>query len=124
MGFQQISDFNQPPVFQTFVAERQTDQPVFAFTLTTGYSELTLGTINKSLYTGTIAYTPVTTKGYWQVTTDVVSVGGKKLFSKVDSIIDTGTTLSEDVLLPFVYLAFSHYHTHSCWHAGPGKSPL
>lgn len=93
MGFESISDYGASPVFQTLVSQSQTTKPHFGFKLSTSGAELTIGKFNTDLYSGALTYVPVTTEGYWQVTTDAVSVGGKKLFSNVDSIIDTGTTL-------------------------------
>jgi cathepsin D len=60
MGFQSISDYQAPPVFQSLYAQGQLDQPVFAFKLATTGSELSIGAINHALHTGAITYTPVT----------------------------------------------------------------
>lgn len=101
MGYQSISAFNAPPFFQTLVAEGKVSQPVFAFKLSTASSgsELYLGGVDSKLYTGTFVYAPVTTKGYWQVKMDAVSVmsgTGKatmQVGQNIQAVIDTGTTL-------------------------------
>ncbi|CAG8584287.1 9925_t:CDS:2 [Acaulospora colombiana] len=70
MGFQSISEYNAPPVFQSFVSQGQTSDPVFAMKLTEQGSELTLGGLADTLYKGDITYVPVTQEGYWQVNFD------------------------------------------------------
>ena len=100
MGYQSISRYNSPPLFQNFVSQNQSLPPVFSFKLTSGNSELLLGGANKALYTGAFTYAPVTTQGYWQVLLDSVSVNSAPVSSlrNVQSIIDTGTTL---ILVPY-----------------------
>ncbi|KAI0090411.1 acid protease [Irpex rosettiformis] len=93
MAYQSISDYNAPPLFQTLVAQKQVSQSVFAFKLSQSGSTLTLGGADSSKYTGSITYAPVTTKGYWQVTLDAVSVNGNSAVGPLQSVIDTGTTL-------------------------------
>lgn len=74
MGFQSISEYNAPPVFQSLVAAGQTSEPVFAMKLTASGSELTIGGLNNDLFTGEFTYVPVTQEGYWQVDFDGVKV--------------------------------------------------
>ncbi|GJE90284.1 Asp-domain-containing protein [Phanerochaete sordida] len=93
MGYQTISQYNSPPVFQTLVAQKQVTDPVFSFKLAESGSELLLGGANSDLYTGDFTYARVTTKGYWQVKMDAVSVNGKTPIHNVQSVIDTGTSL-------------------------------
>ena len=63
MAFQSLSEYNAPPLFQTLMDQGQVENAVFAFKLATTGSELNLGGINPSAYTGNITYTPVTTGG-------------------------------------------------------------
>lgn len=93
MGFQSISEYNAPPLFQSLVAAGQTSQPVFAMKLTASGSELTVGGLNSALYTGDFTYVPVTQEGYWQVNFDALNVAGKKAVGTKSCIIDSGTTL-------------------------------
>jgi cathepsin D len=93
MGFQSISDYNAPPLFQSLVAAKAVSSPVFAFKLSDSGAELTLGGLNPDLYTGSVTYVPVTEEGYWQVDMDSVNVGTKKAVTGVGAIIDSGTTL-------------------------------
>lgn len=93
MGYQSISVYNSPPLFQSLVAQKQISNPVFAFKLAQSGSELYLGGTNSKLYTGSITYTPVTTQGYWQVALQGVTVNGNSVLGTTQSVIDTGTTL-------------------------------
>lgn len=95
MGYQSISRFNSPPLFQSLVAQNKTLPPIFSFKLTASNSELLLGGVNQALYKGSFTYAPVTTQGYWQVTLGSVNVNSAAVASlrNVQSIIDTGTTL-------------------------------
>ena len=89
MGFQSISEYNAPPLFQSLVSAGQTSDPVFAMKLTTEGSELTVGGLNSALYTGEFTYVPVTQEGYWQVDFDALNVAGKKVVSTKSCIIDS-----------------------------------
>jgi len=60
MGFATISVFQANPVIQTLVAEGQLSDPVFAFKLASSGSELRIGGVDTSLYTGSFTYTRVT----------------------------------------------------------------
>lgn len=93
MGYQSISHYNAPPVFQTLVAQGQVMSPVFSFKLSSSGSELLLGGTNSDLYTGGFTYSPITTEGYWQITLQAVMLGNTAVLRNVQAIIDTGTTL-------------------------------
>ncbi|EIN07945.1 acid protease [Punctularia strigosozonata HHB-11173 SS5] len=93
MGFQSISVYSAPPLFQTLVSQRQTSDSVFAFKLAQSGSELTIGGVNNALYTGSFTYVPVTYQGYWQVNMDGVNVNGGRVIGGTSVIIDSGTTL-------------------------------
>jgi len=93
MGFQSISVYNAPPVFQSLVAAGQTDSPVFAMKLAATGSELTLGGLNAALYTGDVTFVPVTQQGYWQTTFDSLNVAGQSVVGSTPCIVDSGTTL-------------------------------
>ncbi|KAI5116280.1 hypothetical protein M0805_009931 [Coniferiporia weirii] len=94
MAFQSISDYNSPPVFQSLVSQGKTSASEFGFTLLSSGSELYLGGIDSSKFSGSLTYTDVTQAGYWQIELGGASVGSKSAFSSsVDAIVDTGTTL-------------------------------
>ena len=61
MGFQSISVYNAPPVFQTLVEEGAVDSPVFAFKFADSGSELYVGGVNNDLFTGDFTWLPITT---------------------------------------------------------------
>ncbi|KAI0064928.1 acid protease [Artomyces pyxidatus] len=92
MGFQSISDYNAPPVFQTLISQNQVDDPSFGFKFSESGAELYLGGADSSLYSGDFTYSPVTQQGYWQTKFDSFSVDGKSVVSSTAAIIDTGTT--------------------------------
>jgi cathepsin D len=89
MGFQSISEYNAPPVFQSLVAQSQTDSSVFAMKLAASGAELSLGDLNSDLYTGQVTYLPVSKQGYWQTTFDALNVGGQSVVSSTACIIDS-----------------------------------
>lgn len=93
MGFQSISVYNAPPVFQSIVSSGAMAAPVFSFKLAGNGSELLIGGTNSALFTGDFVFAPVTQQGYWQVNMDGASVGGTQAVGNITSIIDTGTTL-------------------------------
>ncbi|KAG8805054.1 hypothetical protein FRC17_005752 [Serendipita sp. 399] len=93
MGFQSISEYNAPPVFQSLVTGKQTSSGVFAFKLAESGSELTVGGLNSALYSGKPAYASVTQKGYWQIKFDSLNVGGSSVVKSTPAIVDSGTTL-------------------------------
>lgn len=60
MAFSSLSISGANPVIQTLIAQGQLPEPVFAFKLASAGSELSIGSVDTSLYTGSITYTPVT----------------------------------------------------------------
>lgn len=62
MAYQSISEYNAPPVFQSLVSQGRVSQPMFAFKLSEAGSELALGAVDDSKYTGSFTYAPVTTQ--------------------------------------------------------------
>ncbi|KAI9440395.1 acid protease [Lactarius indigo] len=94
MGYQSISVYDSPPLFQTLVAQGNVTHPQFAFKLANTGAELYLGGTNPKLYKGSFTYVPVTKQGYWQtILTDVTVNECPVLLSDINVIIDTGTTL-------------------------------
>jgi len=89
MGFQSISVYNAPPVFQSLIASGQTDSPVFAMKLVSSGSELTLGGLDSSIYKGSVTYIPVSQEGYWQSTFDSLNVGGQSVVGSTACIVDS-----------------------------------
>lgn len=95
-GFPEISVNGMNPFFQAALASGAIKEPKFAFYLessgTTG-GELTLGGVDESKYTGTVTYTPITIRGYWQFSVSAISVGGSSFAAETKAIADTGTSL-------------------------------
>ena len=60
MGFQSISDFNAPPVFQTLISEGVVDSQVFSIKFAASGSEIFIGGTNSALYTGDFTWLPLT----------------------------------------------------------------
>lgn len=112
MGFQSISDYNAPPVFQTLVGAGQTTSSVFAFKLASSGSELTVGGLNSALYSGTPTYTPVTQEGYWQIQFSSLKVGSTSVVGSTSAIVDS--VRSSLLHLAWLLLTFrtGHYSGH------------
>ena len=63
------------------MSQGQTSAGVFGFTMLTSGSELYLGGIDTSKFSGELTYTDVTQEGYWQVSLDGASVDSSPTFS-------------------------------------------
>lgn len=97
MAFQSISQYNAPPVFQTLVSNRQATAGVFAMKLTQSGAEMTLGSVDNTLFTGQIANVPVTQEGFWQIEFEALAANGKNVVGTTPCIVDS-------VRLPKCYL--------------------
>ncbi|KAH8118711.1 acid protease [Phellopilus nigrolimitatus] len=94
MAFQSISTYDSPSVFQSLIAQGKTTSPEFGFTLLSSGSELYLGGVDTSKFSGDLTYTDVTQVGYWQIELSGASVGSATAFSSgVAAIVDSGTTV-------------------------------
>ena len=96
-GYPQISVNGIPPFFVAAFASGAISQPKFAFYLAdeglgSSGSELVLGGVDSTKYTGSITYTPVTVKGYWQFAVSAFAVGGTTISGPISAIADTGTS--------------------------------
>ncbi|KAG6918902.1 hypothetical protein DXG01_010557 [Tephrocybe rancida] len=111
MAFEKISAFHAPPLTETLFAQKQLDVSQFGFKLASP-SELSLGGINFDLIDAdTLVWTPVTqkvwifnsftlanltrwsSKGYWQVAIDNITVNDIQATSTLSAIIDTGSSI-------------------------------
>ncbi|KAA1466106.1 acid protease [Dentipellis sp. KUC8613] len=93
MAFPQISVFGDNPFFQTLVAQGKVTSSEFGVKLSTSGSELFLGGVDTSLFTGSFTQNPVTEVGFWQIDLQTVSANGRAAVTGLTSIVDTGTTL-------------------------------
>lgn len=96
MAFSTIASDGASTVVENLMSAGKLASPSFGFFLgrnkPTG-SELTIGGVDSTKYTGSITYTPVTSKTYWQTHSDGIAVNGAIVTAGFDSAIDTGTTL-------------------------------
>ena len=83
-----------PPFFE-LVAQKKVAKPSFAFHLTSDGSkgELTLGGTDPAHHTGNFSYVPVSKKGYWQTIGETVTFNNKNVASKINVVVDSGTSL-------------------------------
>jgi len=97
LGFQSISTTGQPTFIQNAAAKGKI-VPVFGMRLVrnggTKGSELTIGGVDSTRYTGAFTQVPVTVQGYWQVALQSAVVNGKTISgTAAGAAIDSGTTL-------------------------------
>ncbi|KAI0299940.1 acid protease [Russula brevipes] len=92
LGFESISVFNAAPLFQTLIAQGQVDSPIFGFKLATSGSEVFLGDVNNDLFTGEVAWVPLSNAGFWQAPFDTISVNGDSVLGRTEAIFDTGAS--------------------------------
>ncbi|KAG1854807.1 aspartic peptidase domain-containing protein [Suillus subalutaceus] len=102
MGLRSNSDFYADSVFETLVAQKAVPEPVFAFKLASSGSELRIGGVSSALYEGEFTYTPVTNKGFWQISGDAIKINGIEIVTGFSAIVDTGTTV---ILGNFTYVS-------------------
>jgi cathepsin D len=99
MAFQSISAYNATPFWQSVFAEDQMDSPVFALKLAASGSELTIGGLNSTLYTGNVTFVPVDVPGYWQTNFTSLTVAGKSIVNNTSCIIDSVSS-PYDLVIP------------------------
>ncbi|KAF6020114.1 cathD [Bugula neritina] len=102
MGYPSISVNHVTPVFQSMVAQKLVDAPVFSFYLNRDATadvggELILGGSDPQYYKGNFSYVPVSKQGYWQFKMDGLWINGKMspdlCVGGCQAIADTGTSL-------------------------------
>lgn len=96
-GWPQIAVNGITPYFNNLVAAGTVEEPVFSFWLsgTPGKNagELTLGGVDTDHFEGDMQYIPVSQEGYWQVSAESMSIGGKPIKTGFEAVVDTGTSL-------------------------------
>jgi len=96
LGFNSISQYQIPTPFETMIAQKLVDEPVFAFYLQSDASaqgELVFGGIDNSHFTGDLVNVPLTSETYWEVSLDKMAFGSESVASSQKAIIDSGTSL-------------------------------
>jgi len=96
LAFTSISVDGVIPPFVNMVNQRLVD-PVFSVYLSgvdgSSNSELLLGGIDQSHYTGSITYIPLISETYWEVGLQNVTLGGKSVSAALKAVADTGTSI-------------------------------
>ena len=109
MGFRSISIKNYPTVFDKVVEKGETDAS-FAFYLTSEPgakgSELTIGGVDESHYTGNFKYVPLASETYWLVKGDKIELGDDTIATdNLKFIVDSGTSAivgDKDLFAPVI----------------------
>ncbi|KAJ5091669.1 aspartic protease [Penicillium alfredii] len=109
LGFDTISVNNIVPPFYNMRKQGLLDQPVFAFYLGEGNSEVSFGGIDKDYYAGELIKIPLRRKGLWEVNLDAIALN-----DQVAQLGDTtGVMLNVDT--PFIFLPSRHADVINFW---------
>jgi len=97
MAFQSIAVDDVVTPFQNLISQGLVDQPLFGVYLSStsgdSTSELLLGGIDESHYTGSIVYESLISETYWQIGLAGVNLAGKSVTSARKGVVDTGTSI-------------------------------
>ncbi|KAL4648086.1 pepsin A-like [Arapaima gigas] len=98
LAFPSISSSGATPVFDNMMSQGLVSQDLFSVYLSSNSqsgSMLTLGGIDSSYYTGQIAWIPLSSESYWQITMESVTINGNVVACNggCQAIVDTGTSL-------------------------------
>uniref|UniRef100_A0A8C3VLM7 Peptidase A1 domain-containing protein n=1 Tax=Catagonus wagneri TaxID=51154 RepID=A0A8C3VLM7_9CETA len=109
MAYPSLAVGNSPAVMQSMRQQDQLTQPIFSFYFSRGSvygGELILGGVDTQLYSGQMAWTPVTRELYWQIAIQEFAIGDQATgwcsSPSCQAIVDTGTFL---LAVPQQYLA-------------------
>jgi len=109
LGYDRISVKGVVPPFYNMVNKKLLDEPMFSFWLNKAGKgsdgggaeeggELVLGGTDSDHYSGDIHWSPITRKGYWEITLEKVRFGNEDLdLDPIGAAIDTGSSL---IVLP------------------------
>merc|ERR1712178_544975 len=94
LGCDTISVGHVPTFMNKLVASGQLPQPVFGFYLGNNVpGELVFGGVDNKHFTGDFHYVPLSSKTYWAVELQGVTLGSASMSSCKKAIIDSGTSL-------------------------------
>jgi cathepsin D len=89
MGLRGLSRYNARTVFQTLTDQGQMAYPIFAFKFANKGAELTLGALNRDLFTGDITYAGVTEDDKWKIVFNSLNVDGQIVLHETPCIVDS-----------------------------------
>nr|P56272.1 RecName: Full=Pepsin-2B; AltName: Full=Pepsin IIB [Gadus morhua]1AM5_A Chain A, PEPSIN [Gadus morhua] len=96
LAYPSIAAAGAVPVFDNMGSQSLVEKDLFSFYLSGGGangSEVMLGGVDNSHYTGSIHWIPVTAEKYWQVALDGITVNGQTAACEgCQAIVDTGTS--------------------------------
>lgn len=95
MAFPSLSQPEKPPFIVTAYKQGVLPKNEFAFKLAKEGSSLSLGGVDKTLFTGAIEFHKVSPEsiGFWQIGDGSIHVGSDVAVSKMQTVIDSGTTI-------------------------------
>jgi hypothetical protein len=94
LAWDTISVGHVPTIMNKLVGSGQLPQPVFGFYLGNNQpGELVFGGVDSKHYTGDFHYVPLSSKTYWEVELQGVTLGSASMSSCKKAIIDSGTSL-------------------------------
>jgi len=99
LGYPSIASDGVTPPFDEMIHQNLIKAPIFSFFLdsTPGSesSNIVFGGVDPDFYVGDFQYVPVTSKSYWEVLLNTVTVGGTAVACTTgcQAIVDTGTSL-------------------------------
>lgn len=119
MGYPSLSTLQANPFFINAIEQGVVQYPEFAFKLASEGSSLTLGGVDKSLFTGSFEYHSVNTStGYWQIGPASIQVGSTAVLSGFQTTIDRYNTviivLKENSLPIVIIVIFKWKSTYVC----------
>ncbi|XP_068410484.1 pepsin A-like [Eschrichtius robustus] len=98
LAYPSISSSGATPVFDNMWNQGLVSQDLFSVYLSKddeSGSVVQFGGIDSSYYKGTLNWVPISVEGYWQITVDSITMGGKPIACSngCQAIVDTGTSL-------------------------------
>ncbi|XP_057212710.1 pepsin A-like [Triplophysa rosa] len=98
LAFPSISSSGATPVFDNMMSQGLVSQDLFSVYLSSNAqtgSVVMFGEIDSSYYSGTLNWIPLSSKTYWQISVDSVTINGQVVACSggCQAIVDTGTSL-------------------------------
>lgn len=98
LAFDNIASGDAVPPFYNLMTDNLLHKPIFSLWLngtddTDRSGELILGGVDRSRFSGNVAFTPVVRKGYWEVSLQNFKVGQEQFETKRHAAISSASTL-------------------------------